>query len=262
VYARPGSPTVTVPIVAVQPGPHANLPQWTSGGQKRLIRVREPLFDQAAKHAFQLVELRAAGGAVGHNDDAVRKAARANWIGRHGPVAGALVAGCLQVPGPRDVVVREDLERGRAIVYVADQRWAYSDRWHEILLLRLRKQGRIGFGCSVAFGQVLNRLVRVELAVKLRSWNDLASSSAITERLRDALRAYFDERPDWWIWDLAAIRATCTQADARILGCPHAAVRDSEGQPIAQPMEPKPGQPLIHWWFADDALDVSFLPPT
>jgi hypothetical protein len=261
-YARPGCAMVAVPIVAVQSGPHANLPQWASGGQKRLIRVRDALFDHGSRHAFELVELRAAGGAVDHVDDAVRKAARANWIGRHGPVAGSLVAGCLHTPGPRDVVVREDLERGRAVVYVVDQRWAYSGRWHDALFQQLKEQGRIGFGCSVVFGKVLNRLVRVEVAVKVRSSADLAAAPAMTERLRATLRAYFDARPDWWVWDLAAVRATCTQADSRILGCPHAVVRDEGGRPIPQPTAPKPGEPLVHWWFAGDSLDASFLPPT
>jgi hypothetical protein len=106
-------------------------------------------------------------------------------------------------------------------------------------------------------GAVVNRVVRVTLSVVLREKNDLGDTTAITAALETAVRGYFDNRPDFYVFRARALRAVCSRAHKKILKCTSAAVLDTDAVPIADPDPPAAGDTLTHWHFAG-SLDVVF----
>ena len=250
----------TIPVRATRAGAFANIPAWAAGGPT--LQVSTPvLFDAGATLPLATTALRAAGGSDGQSDPELRRTASAFARGNAGPTSLALDAGALATVGASRTVTRDDLDAGTAYVYPVDVAWSQSATWTAGVLGALA-DGWQGFGCRVKAGAVLNQIVRLELTVVLRDTAYLTDTAAITDSIHAALRAYFDDRPDWYIWRLTAIRAAVARAHRRILTCSSAAVRDGEGAPLAEPAQPTAGAAITHYTFADNAVDITFAGPT
>lgn len=256
-----GSQTVTVPVVATRPGAYGNIPAWVIGGPT--LRYTTPtLFDTAATLKFSTTVIRAAGGSEGQTDPELRRAAGAAALGSAGPTTTALIAGALRTVGASRTVVRDDYSTGAAVVYPVDPLWAQSDRWNAVVEQTLRDDPWLGWGCKLVMGTVANRVVRLDVTVALRDAAYLADTSDLTDAIQTALRAYFDDRPDWYIWRTSAIKSVVAGADrVRILSCPTTIVRSATGVTIAEPAQPTAGAALTHWVFADNAVSITYTQP-
>lgn len=260
-YCPTGSQTAVPQVEASVEGPAQNLPLWGTGGPELVITSASPLFDSGATLPFTITALRAAGGSDGQTDPELRVAAAASWTGSYGATSGALIAGALRSPGVSKVAVLENFTRGGSVVYPTDPSWSWSEAWAGRVERELR-DGWLGVGCRLGTGRVLNRIVRVEATVALRDAGLLIDPSAITEALRAVCRSYFDGRDDWHVFRLATLRAVLSRADRRILRCSSALVKDEDGAAISEPSQPAAGDDLTHWFFADDALDVTYVGPS
>jgi hypothetical protein len=252
---------LTVPIEATVTGAGANLPLWSAGGPTLRVTAGSPLFDASATLPFVITEIRAAGGSDGQKDEELRVAATAAWTGAWGPTVGALVAGTLRSAGVSHMQILEDTTRSGSVAYVADPSWGWSDRWSSGIERYLRDSW-LGLGCKLSSGRVVNRVVRVEASVALRDAGLLVDPSAITAELQAVCKAYFDARRDWYIWRLSMLRGALSQASRKILSCTQVAVLDQDGLPIAEPSHPAAGDDITHWYFADNALSVSYTGPS
>ncbi|WP_438029018.1 hypothetical protein [Sorangium sp. So ce233] len=260
-YCATGSQTAYPPVEASVEGPSPNLPLWATGGPTLTITAASPLFDSGATLPFRIVTLRAAGGSAGQSDEDLRGAASASWTGTYGPTPGALVAGSLRSAGVSRVVTLENFRRGGSVVYPTDPSWSWSQAWSSRVERELRDDW-LGVGCRLGSGRLLNRIVRVEASVALRDAGLLVDPSSITEALRAVCRAYFNLREDFYIWRLATLRAVLSQADRRVFACSSVLVKDANGVAIEEPSQPEAGDDLMHWYFADDALDVTYVGPS
>lgn len=256
-----GAQTVAPPIEAIVDGPAQNVPTWSTGGPTLALTAAAPLYDSGATLAFVPTDIRAAGGSSGQPDPELRAAATAAWTGSYGPTTGAIVAGMLRSAGVSRAVVLDDTSTGRSVCYATDVSWAWSNALNDRIQRELRDEWA-GAGCRVTGGQVSNRRIRVLATIALRDARYLVEPTAITTALRAAARAYFNDRPDWYIWRENALRAKLSRASRRILRCTSVSVRDHEGKPITEPSLPTAGDTLVHWYLADDALDVTYTGPT
>lgn len=259
-YVKTGDQTASPQVEASVEGPAQNLPLWVVGGPTLTIASASPLFDSGSPTPFEIVALQAAGGSNGQSDPELRVAAAASWTGSYGPTAGALVAGALRSSGVSRVVVLENFQRGGSVIYPVDPSWAWSDAWSSRVERELR-DAWLGVGCRLGAGRVANRIVRVEATVALRDAGLLVDPSAITEALRAACRQYFNERQDFYIWRASTLRAVLSRASRKILRCSSVIVKDQDGAAITEPSQPEAGDDLIHWYFADEALDVTYVGP-
>jgi hypothetical protein len=255
-----GQQSVTVPVLATRTGAFANIPAWAAGGPTP--RYTTPtLFDAAATMKLATTSIKAAGGSDGQTDPELRRAAGAAALGSAGPTVPALVAGALRTVGASRTVVREDYTTGAAVVYPVDASWAQSTRWNATVEQILRDTW-LGFGCRLTMGTVQNRIVRIDATVALRDAAYLADTSAITTAIQNAIRAYFDDRVDWYVWRTAALKAVVARADrARISTCPQLIVRDQDGVALTEPAIPSAGSALTHWVFADNAVSITYTQP-
>jgi hypothetical protein len=260
-YAPVAAASLMIPVTAVRPGPAASIPAWASGGPTLTATPRSSLFDAASLLPLTVASLSAAGGSSGQADEVLVAAAVASWTGRYGPTVGALTAGTLQALGVERVTIREDPTTGIAWVYPTDAAWAQSLGWNAQILQALRN-GWQGLGCQVVAGAVVNQLVRVELVVTVRDARYLADTSDLLTALQAAVLNYFDTRPDFWIWRMSALRAVASAVDrVRVKSCTSVIVRDGTGIQLNEPVDLGPTGPLTHYWFADNALSVSFVGP-
>jgi hypothetical protein len=259
-----GVTTVVAPIEATRSGLTSNQPLWIPPRVQTI--TTEPLFDASATLRLMPLRLLAAGGSDGQKDSTLRRAAKASFTGRYGPTFGAIVAGALRENGVAHVVVREDAIRGISTgamrVYAADESWAVSLRF----LSRLRQSlidGWLGFGCRLDPSPYLvaNQSVRLDLTISLRDARSLADTTTITDAVQAALRRYFDERLDWWVWRTSAIQGVVSHADRRILACSAATVREVSGVPLDEPGATPIGD-IVHFALADNPTNILYLPPT
>lgn len=255
---RTGEQSVTVRLRASAEGAATNLPRWPTGeGPTLTLGADDALFDDA----LEVTELRAAGGSEGQSDPAIRRGCRAAFAGRSAPVVDALVAGALQ-GGAAHVVNLEDQTSGGSFVYAADESWAQSDAWLASIEQALN-DGYRGLGCRLSMGAIRNRIIRMSATVLLKDTRDLSDTSSITEAIRLVLKAYFDDRADWYTWSVGAMKAVIAAADRRILTCSSVAVSDADGVPLGSSSTAvTAGDTLIHWEFsADRPADIAYEGP-
>ena len=254
-----GVQTVVVPVRATRTGAANNIPAWSTGGPTLVIST-PVLFDAGASLPLVTTLLAAAGGSDGQSDAELRRAAATAARGGAGPTSLALDAGALATTGASRTVTRDDTDTGTAYVYPVDVSWAQSAAWVAGVVSALADDWQ-GFGCRVASGSVVNRIVRLELTVVLRATAYLADTSEITDAVQTALRAYFDDRPDWYVWRTVALRAVVSRAHKRVLTCSAASMRDESGEPLTEPAQPTGGAVLTHYTFADNAVSISYVGP-
>jgi hypothetical protein len=260
VFVPAGDQSVTMQTQATLTGPASNLPAVV--GRTPVIVLQGELFDAGAALAFAPTALRAAGGTLGQSDELLRAASRASWTGDAAPTDTALLAGSLRSSGVAYFGQFDDTTAGRAYVYVADETWAQSDAWLATVEQQLREDW-LGLGCRIGMGAVENLVVRARLTVVVRDAKFLVDTAPITAKLQTTLRAYFDTRPDWWLWNLQAIRAICSVVDrVRVLQVTEAIILDTDDVPIAEPATPIAGNTVTHWRLEDSALDVTYVGPS
>lgn len=220
---------VSLPLIASRSGADSN----TITGVTAIIGQ---LFDSSVPEArrFKAGSITTAGGSSGITDAQVRALAKAMARGRHGATNGAAIAGCLSDPRVRRVAVSLDYTTAVLRLYVADASWATSARLRDQVKQKLFDHKWLGFGARVAMGRIYNQPIALTATVVLRSAAYQAERSAITTAIRAALTEYFDERPDFYTWNLSAIGAKIAAADSRVLTCANPVVL-SEGSPAVAP---------------------------
>ncbi len=251
-----GQVSATIRVRATRVGSDANRPAVV-GGVVPTITSTDKLFD-----TFTSVSLEAAGGSFGQSDAALKRATGASWSGRWGPNSPAYLAGALADAGAARAVVRKDQTKGIALVYPVDESWAQSTSWLEYVGQQIRTR-REGVGCRSSVERVDNQRIRVSLTVLLRDSRDLVRTAPIVTAIERSVRAYFDDRRDWYIWRTKALRSAAEAADRRILSCTSANVLDQDDMPLAEPTTPAElvGTTLTHYWLLDSPLTITFLGP-
>ncbi len=264
-----GADEVTVPVQAPTAGAAANLAAWVSGqGPEAVVTAGVALFDasQPEQARLAVASLAAAGGRDGAQPDRpLRQAASASYAGLRGPIDRALVAGALRGLGASRVAILTDYAAGGVYVYVTDESWAQSERWLASIAQGLKDPdtGWLGLGCRLrGMGAVVNRLVRPELTISVRDVRYLQDTTELTATLQALVRAYFDDREDWYTIRSETLQALCSAADRkRILTCSRVRIRDGNGIPVDDTGTIAAGDTLIHNHFADQPLDVTYTAP-
>lgn len=266
-----GQGTASVRIAASRAGSFANTPTWFTGALVNGLQVTPSgpalglstpvLYDSGDTLSFSTTALAAAGGSEGQSDPELRRTAAASIQGTVGPTDTALVAGALRTIGASRTVVLPASNGGISWVYPVDPSWAQSDAWLASIEQELRTNWK-GFGCRFAIGEVTNLVVRLEMTVVLRDAKDLADTTDIATDIQSTIQSYFDDRPDWYVWRAQSLRGVVAQANRKILTCATAIVRNGSGVPLSEPPQPIAGSTLIHYFFADNAVDITFTGPS
>jgi hypothetical protein len=249
-----------VPIRATRTGPHANTPAYDDEddfyvGSSSGLPTSDPV--------FVVGQLVAAGGTDGPIDEQLRALARAMAVGRGGPTNYALLAGALGSVSVRHVATFTDYTTAVQRLFLADESWASSDELGQDTRRKLSEAPWIGWGCRVSTGLVVNRRIVVRATVILRSAEFEDARPSITQTILKALRAYFDDRPDFWTFDVESIGGVISGADNRILACTEAAVEDTDREALTAPAAiiPDDTTEITHFALVGDALDLTFTLP-
>ena len=270
-----GQATITVPLAATRAGAFANAPFLDgSNAPGGLPQLADVAFDTT----ITVLSYEAAGGSDGQNDDDLRRQASAFALGQYAPTSGAIVAGALRGTGVHRLAVSDvtatetpsSLGPIRApaaftAVTIADGSWASSRLWLATVQQNIANSF-LGHGCTVRVAGVTNTRIRCALTVTARDPNALSDPSPITAAIQSALQSYFDDRPDWWTWKRAQIRAVVSRADPRILVCTSASVlaltTDAAlDEPTRPPARPS-GITLTHWMLVSSGVSVTYQSPT
>lgn len=271
ILVNQGQEELIVPIKALNAGPAANTPSGKvidfgptinpAVTTTNLIAPATPIFDST----FVLTESRAAGGdSLPAEDKILRRAAAAAAQGRFGPNLGAIIAGALSYSGVSHLAVIENENIAKTAIFPVDETWSYSEELNN-KVGQLVKDNWQGFGCLIQMGKVGNRYIHIACTVTLADNKYLLDTSPIANKISLALKNYFDERPDWWIWKTDALRSVIVSADRRVLTCSSVTMTDAEDSTVIS----EPGElsltdiPAIqHWYLPDNAVNVTFLGPS
>lgn len=273
VYVPQGQLTATVYIRAKRTGLAGNIVQ-EMGVANTSIALPPDIFDPA----FAVTACYAGGGAdAGFDEKQLARAAKRNARGQFGPIENALISSVLTAAGVRHDAYF-DYEPTHpvgalavALSFIADGSWGSSPDW--AMAVTQAVQDRVGFGCRHTALWVSNIFSRVSLNVRLKKTQDLFDTTGLQDIVRKAAQAYFNDRPDWYHWSEASLRAAITRADPRILVCSSAflsAYASAAGIPESPFTSVKrvapglfgPSNELVHYFVPDDGVVVTFLPPT
>jgi hypothetical protein len=248
-----GQATVTLPIVATSSGARFNQP--LTGSSATGLQIGTTLFDSK----FAVSSFTVAGGSDGLNDRDVRKLAKAAALGKFGPTKTAAVLGSLRAFGVKYFATKTDTTNGVLDLYIADSSWAASDRWCGTVKQSLYTQELVGFGCKVRCQKVVNRVVSVSCNVVLRDHHLLDDTSAYDNVIASAVREYFDDREDWYIWKSSGIKSAIIKASTDIVNASSVVVRLQDGTVLSQPAA---GDPVYHYYLADNGMSITYSSPT
>lgn len=266
---------IVVPLVADTPGSAANAPIVSAGDSTAplgVMQVADLLFDPT----FEVTAFDAAGGSDGLDEDSIRAEAKAYSVGQYAPTDDAITAGALRGTGVKYAAIRDFTEVFTLVmselvpsnaaftsVVIADQSWATSLAWRNQVQQSIATNFQ-GFGCAIRMGTVTNVVASLTAAVVLRDARSLGDTSEIDAAIQAAVSAYFDLRPDWYVFRYAQIRAVIAHADRRILTCTAAQLLDSTGTPIAEPSAPiaAPSVVLTHWMVPQGSTLATYNAPS
>lgn len=246
--------SVPVRIRAVRTGAFANTP-LTTGLATDLV-----LSDTPPDPSIAVVSYSLAGGNNGPSDEAYRNYATAFVRGQFGPTNYATVYGALHTSGVRRWAVYDDTATGTSRIYVADSSWGSSSEWASRVKQNVYNTGTVGFGCVVDVDRVLNKIIHVNLTMVVRDAKYLNNTAVLDATLRQAARSYFDDRPDWYTWKLAGLRAAVTHAHRHLLYCSAVSVTDASGNPVSETDASVLSSTPYH--FYNTATAITYLPPT
>jgi hypothetical protein len=249
---------VVLSVTATTSGSGPNVPYFMLE-PLRLAKPVDALFDPT----FVVVSFFAAGGFDTLEDETIRKLAQANYLGQFGPTDGALVASALKKNGVQHVAPVLDAANAIAYFFIADESWGCSDAFLG-RAQRTIKEDACGFGCRTAPGFVQNVRVSVKATVTVEdAANALPriDTSDIVTAVQQKLRAYFDDRPDWYTWRLNSIGGIISKAHPKILACPMVQVFNVNGLELSEPpavIDPASTPVATHYYLADDAVKLTF----
>jgi hypothetical protein len=261
-----------LPVQASRAGSDGNAPYIADAGGALHPLGALAISDTPFDRTFAVSSFDVGGGADGESDADLVAQATAYATGQYGPVLGAVVAGALRGTGVHRIAVQDvtqDTAGARAAftgVVVADASWGFSSAWLAAIQQKIADEFQ-GFGCTLRVTGPSNVLVAVSAAVTLRSADSLSFTDEITTALQAAARGYFDDRPDWYTWRLAGLRAALSHADRRILACTSAAVTNAvTGASLAEPaaaLGAAPGGGLVatHYLLASGGVSVAYAAP-
>ncbi len=250
-FVLQGATSITIPIDATRTGPGANRP--LTGTLATEIEIADDIVDRLA---WTVASYEMAGGADDISDEDLQDYAIAFSSGQHGPNVNAAIAGALK-SGAKHAIAVDDPATASLLVYAADASWASSTRWAATIRQGLYDGKFVGFGCRVDVLGATNVVVGADITVRVRSPYFLAETTPLEGSIRKALRAYFDERPDWNLWKSSALRGTVARADRRLLTCSAVDLKKYDGTLVSEPASAS----TSHYMLADNAVRVTFLPP-
>jgi hypothetical protein len=298
-YQASGAQQIQVPIIASQPGAASNAPvfqgevsEWTLGGTTTTagpatFTMVDTPFDPtiALVSSDRLTSYEASGGLDSEDDNDLIAQAVAYASGQYGPVLGAILAGALRGTGAHRVLVKDIYNWDQTVagdglggvaavtgVCIADASWAAGPAWVAQTQQSIADNFQ-GFGQLILVTGVLNIAIRVDCAVTVRDANSLSDVSGLTTKIQAAVRSYFDDRPDWYMFRnsstvFGGLRAAIAAADRRILTCTSALVYEAyDGTLINQPASavpfaiPNGGLKCIHWMLVQNGVTVVFSAP-
>lgn len=226
------------------------------------IVLSDTLFDSTVSTSgyvrFASVGGAAGGGLDKQSDEELRSLGQALSTGQFAPTAAAALAGALNENGIVHAVARKNLTLAIQLVNIADRSWGWSVALQDRIAQAIRDAWQ-GFGCRVSLAAIENVLVSVTCSVILTDPKYAADTFEIREAVRKALRSYFDERPDFYMWRLQSIKAVIAHADARILTCSAASVVNGyTGAALPEPS----GATRYHYYLADSGVTLSIASPS
>ncbi len=254
---------VVVPIRAVTAGASANITQVyspiLSDSDNPPIEKADTLFDSA----FAVVYGDAAGGSSAPQDAKLRQLGKALGSGQYGPNEAAILAGLLLTSGVAHAAVREKTSSGTVLAWIADESWAWSDKLRDTALQNLNDTW-LGFGCACSIGQTSTVPVGVSVSATVRDKRTFADSSGLTEKMRQSVKAYFNDRPDWYSWRHAGIKGAVMRSDRRLLEVTDAVVKDLDGNTISEPSGALPTttiNPIVYRYIDDTNVSITLASP-
>ena len=263
--------SVIVPIRAVRAGADANIVPEQGISNAAGVTIASRTYDQEANVAtdakWSLTFVEAGGGSAGLVDDDLRRIARGQAGGLQGPTRSAIRAGVLRFPGVNRIAIFDSPGGGASYpvphtrIFAADDSWSGSALWTSALIQSVSDEWA-GFGCHLLAGVVTNIYIRVECTVQLRDARKLTDTSQIAADIRAAIKAYFDDRDDWYQWNLGQLRAVISNASRDILTCTSATVRDRLGNILAAPVvDTMQDVTLRHYYLLGDGVTPTFTGP-
>jgi len=252
-----GQATVTgIPIQALTAGAAANHPIRTDVVAHGV--AGSGLFDPS----LTVSAFSTAGGSDKPGDNYVRQFARAYSLGQYGPTADASRYGALLSTGVRYMLAFDLPGTGTQKILIADQSWGSSSRWAAQVQQSIYDADLIGHGCKVVVDQVRNKVITVEATVALRDRQYRTETLDVDEAIRKAARSYFDDRPDWNVWNTTSLKGAITRAHAKILNCSAATVKDVTGATLTQITTPDYNSEQFHYYLANSAVVITYQDPT
>lgn len=260
VYVAAESSTgFAIPIRALRPGSHANTPKTETVID---LGVAIPSLLEFVRN-LEVSAFEAAGGSDGTDDAFVRLFAQTFSRGQYGPTADASKLGALSTTGVRHFLVYDEISTGSQKVLIADASWGSSARWASAVQQTMYDADLVGFGCKVSFGMIRNKPVAVEATVVLRDPNYLTETTEIDLAIQTAARSYFDNRADWNMWSVSALKAAVARAHPKIFNCPTVAVKNfATGTALTEILTPNFATEQFHYLVSSNATKLSYLGPS
>ncbi|HEU4728383.1 MAG TPA: hypothetical protein VFT22_10850, partial [Kofleriaceae bacterium] len=219
-----------IPIRATAPGAGANIPRILVGAALATMILDDTLFDQS----FTVNVAYAAGGSSGISSTDIRNFARAMYTGQYAATDGALLAGALSDAGVKHVALANDTQLARTVLFVADESWAWSQNFLN-QCMQVLKDTWVGFGARIAVMPIDNTLIGVNATVMLTDPKYANDTLDLRNIVRTAIRKYFDERADFYTFDMGVLAAVITASDPRILSCTSVTLLNPDGTTIPNP---------------------------
>jgi len=201
-------------------------------------------------------------------DADIRQLARALYTGQYAPTNAAVMAGALSSAGVKHAAIFQDNIKAQTVVFVADESWAggTGDNPTDIFRRRVKqtlKDNWVGFGGRIDVRPVSNRVVTVAATVQLTGPQYSVDVLEIADNVRAALRAYLDDRPDFYTFDNNMMASIVSQADFRILSCTSVTMIDMVTGATVTPL-PSNGQSdfVLHYYLADNGVNLTTSVPS
>jgi hypothetical protein len=246
--------TITLPAESDIEGPEGNVALVPADEENGLGAFVDTPFDTS----FEVVSLRAAGGATGRTATQLRALARVAHLGQLGPNDAAIVAGALTDPGVHYVAYRSDPTNAVGALYVADESWGYSEAFLNRVQRTLIDGDWLAWGARVDVRGIATRAVMAQMDCVLLDPLDLLASTDIAAAIRQRLLNQFTRRY-WYTWSTTGLRGLIAAADRRILQVSNVQVLHQgvvESDPTSQ-LDTTQDQ-VTRWYLVDNGVRVNF----
>lgn len=252
---------VVLPIRATLPG--------SSSSYRAAVGIDVPVSTLVSVSNPNLVpnmtvtDFQVGGGSDEGDDPFIRAIAKTAARGQYGPTADASKLAAITSLGVRKFLVYDRVDIGAQRILVADSAWCSSDRWAAIVQGGIYDSDLVGFGCKMSVGSVFNYGISATAQVALRDANYLADTSDIDDAIRKATRSYFDDRPDWNLWNKDALRSAIAVSHPKILSCLSVTVKSlGAGTPeVSEILTPDYTTTQYHFLLASNAMTTSYVGP-